>query len=280
MPKLPSKPGSNMAEAIQQSIESEIRSQVHDFLTGVIRSALSRASPIVGMLADVVASKLEKFATDSALPQVRLVDKPVTSTTTISSQRTRVDYAQTSIIAQCDLGKLITLNREKKTYYVTPLATGSALVSNGMPGDPTAIHVQIERTTDTKTQTIAGLTAHHVVETLTAIGVSAPSVSTDKWYAISDVVNGCARPGEPAGSYIEIPLRLEHKVDTSTSPVPLPTGMGLDIAKLLTVRVETTSVSKIPYDPALFEAPPDYVETSPFGTPLVGQQNPAPVSAH
>jgi len=129
MPKLPSKPGSNMAEAIQQSIESEIRSQVHDFLTGVIRSALSRASPIVGMLADVVASKLEKAVTDSAMPQVHLVDKPVTSTTTISSQRTRVDYAQTSIIAQCDLGKLITLNREKKTHYVTPLATGSALVS-------------------------------------------------------------------------------------------------------------------------------------------------------
>jgi hypothetical protein len=258
---MPTKPGFNPAQAIAQAFQAQIQDRIHDFLTGVIRAALTRASPILGALADTVASKLEKNVMGHVMPMVILKDKTITSTTTISPQRARVDYEHISIIAQCDAGKIITLNHDAKTYFVTTLDSSDALLAAAVHQNAAQVQVHIDRQKDDQVQTIAGMQAHHELETFSAPGI--PSATTDKWYALSDMPNACSQSGQIMAGNIEIPLRLERKVDMSTMPFQLPTMPGIDIATLLNTRIETTSISKIAYDPAFFDVPSGYTQVPP-----------------
>jgi hypothetical protein len=273
---MPSKPGFNPAQAMAQAFQAQIQDRIHDFLTGVIRGALSRASPILGMLADTVVSKLEKNVMGRVMPPVILKDKTVSSTTTISPQRARVDYEHISIIAQCDAGKVLTLNHDAKTYFVTTLDSSDALIAAAVQQNASQVQVHVDRQRDDQIQTIAGMQAHHEVETFSSPGI--PSATTDKWYALSDMTNGCGQSGQIMAGNIEIPLRLERKVDMSTMPIQLPTMPGFDIASLLNTRIETTSVSKIAYDPAFFDAPSGYTQVPPpsLAPPGAPPGNPSP----
>ena len=258
---MPSKPGFNPAQVMAQAFQAQIQDRIHDFLTGVIRAALSRASPILGSLADTVASKLEKNVMGHVMPTVIIKDKTISSTTTISPQRARVDYEHISLIAQCDAGKIITLNHDARTYFVTTLDSSDALIAAAVHQNASQAQVHIDRQKDDQVQTIAGMQAHHEVETFSAPGI--PSATTDKWYALSDMPNSCSQSGQIMAGNIEIPLRLERKVDLSTMPFQLPTMPGLDFASLLTTRIETTSISKIAYDPAFFDVPSGYTQVPP-----------------
>jgi hypothetical protein len=275
---MPSKPGFNPAQVMAQAFQAQIQDRIHDFLTGVIRAALTRASPILGALADTVASKLEKNVMGHVMPMVILKDRTISSTTTISPQRARVDYEHISIIAQCDAGKIITLNHDAKTYFVTTLDSSDALISAAVQQNASQAMVHIDHQRDDQVQTIAGMQAHHEVETFSAPGI--PSATTDKWYALSDIPNACSQSGKIMSGNIEIPLRMERKVDMSTMPFQLPTMPGLDIASLLTTRIETTSISKIAYDPAFFDVPSGYTQVpppslAPLGAPA-GSPSPQP----
>jgi len=267
IPNMPTKPGFNPAQAMEEALHSQLRDRIHDFIAGVIRGALSHASPLLGMLADTVASKLEESVMEHALPTIHLKDMKVSSTTTISSQRTRVDYEHISIIAQCDAGKLITMNRDAKTYFVTSLDSSDELTRSALAQSIAPSQVHIDRQPDDQVQTIAGMQAHHEVETFSAPGI--PSASQDKWYALSDMTNGCSESGQTMSGNIEIPLRLERKVDLSTLPFQMPkTNMpGFDLAEMLTTRVETTSVNKILYDPTFFDVPAGFTRVPPPGVP-------------
>jgi hypothetical protein len=272
IPNMPTRPGFNPAQAMEQALQAQLRDRLHDFLAGVIRGALTHASPILGMLADTVASKLENSVLDRALPTIHLKDMKVSSTTTISSQRTRVDYEHITIVAQCDTGKIITMNRDAKTYFVTALDSSDALIQSALTQNLAPAQVHIDRRPDDQVQTIAGMQAHHEVETFSAPGV--PSATQDKWYALSDMTNGCSQSGQTMAGNIEIPLRLERKVDVSTMPFQMPkvNMPGFDLAEMLTTRVETTSVSKIAYDPAFFDVAPGFTQVPPPGA----QASPGP----
>ena len=266
---MPSKPGFNPQQVIEEEFQAQLKERLHDFLTGVLRAALTHASPILGMLADAAVTKLENNVMEHAIPTVGLKEHTATSTTTISPQRTRVDYEHITIIAQCDAGKIVTLNQDSKTYFVTTLDSSDALISAAVTQNASQSAVHIDDQKDAQVQTIAGMEAHHEVETFSAPGI--PSATQDKWYALSDMTNGCSQSGQTMAGTIEIPLRVERKVDLSTMPFKMPTYPGLDLSQILNTRIETTSVTKIAYDPAFFDVPPGYTQVPPPGaTPLVG----------
>ncbi|MBV8222672.1 MAG: hypothetical protein JO293_04880 [Candidatus Eremiobacteraeota bacterium] len=269
MPGIPGAPGFKLPayfqQQIQQELEGQLSSRLHDFLTGVLRGALTRASPLIGFLANEVASKLEdkllsKVLPDPNMPIVKMKDVSISSTTTLSADRTRVDYAHISIIAQCDTGKMITLEHDKKTYFVTTLDANNAYIQSATSGGAGSMQIHIETVPDAQTETIAGLVAHHEVETLTASGIHVPKVTQDRWYAVSDMANACGGNGQRTNGNVEIPLRSVNKIDPKDLPITLPSMPGLDLNKLLSTQIETTSVKQITCAPQFFDVPPDYTQ--------------------
>lgn len=245
---------SNGAEAkkfMGQMMAKSVMAGVAQSLMGsVLQQVLSAVNPILGMAAQLIAAKAQQKLAQSMAPSMKMGVTEVQSeavTTTVSTLRRRIDDANITILVQCDLGRLVTIDNAAHTYSVKTfdeLATeGAAAVATDASGkeaqstDCKAPTATVDHSTDDQTDTIAGMTAHHKTETTIytfppgcvpkpdkASGVpdmSQQKWTTERWYAASDVPNQCAVPvagnarDQQVASTVEIPLRIIRKVDMS-----------------------------------------------------------------
>jgi len=190
----------------------------------VVQQLLGAVNPILAMAAQIVAAKAQAKLAQSMAPQMKTGVAEVQSeavTTTVSALRRRIDDGNVTILVQCDLGRIVTIDNAAHTYSVKTFdelaAEGAAAVASD------------------QTDTIAGVTAHHKTETTIytfpegcvpkpdkASGL--PDVSqqkwvTERWYGTSTIPNQCALPvagndrDPQAASTFEISLRIVRKVD-------------------------------------------------------------------
>jgi hypothetical protein len=231
-----------------------------------------------------------------AIMSMFMHNKPGSSTTTtIGPMRTRLDESDgTSTIIACDLQKMIFLDSKNKTYYETSfddltknMATAiSAAVAKAKTSTspPPAVNgtgemtVSFDEKPDDQTQVIAGITAHHAVDTITysmsgtgdcAKMASSNSMSYDIWYAPIPYKMSCpvhmkpvAMPQQPTSS---APCMQNFQVQANSraskgrlllkSTMTMgPKAMGISTTS------EVTSAQTIPYDQSFFDAPAAYTK--------------------
>ena len=196
-------------------------------------------------------------------------------TTTMSSQRTRIDVLNSTTLVQCDLRRIVVLNNDAKTYTAESFDdlaptnfVSSALAQAASSGHNGPAPVE-------KTETIAGMTAHQEVETM-SLGAGGMTKTQETWYgefSIPDQCNPTAASATNSSSstqmpHIRVPLRVVGKLNMpglSNLPSPPPgapanTPTMPDLAALLTTRYETTSVKEIPYEASYFDVPSGYTQ--------------------
>jgi hypothetical protein len=231
------------------------------------------------------------------------------STTTISTTRTRHDDGKgNSLIVQCDLRRIINVNDNTKTYSVTDfddvmkqLATAMAAAqakAGTPPPSATKINgtgsttISMDEKTDDQTQVIAGLTAHHAIDTITISTKGtgdcpnmSESMTDDVWYAASPIRMSCptkmppppampSGPGGQGGNPCAQNLAFQaNAVKSAQSRIILKSTMGLPAAQKAGFNVSTTtlvtSLKTQPYDPAFFDVPAGYtkVDASAMASP-------------
>jgi hypothetical protein len=226
-----------------------------------------------------------------------------TTTTTISPTRTRIDDGKGgSTIVQCDLRRIVTVDDNAKTYTVTDfddmmkqLSTALAQAkaqAQAKAGESTStIHgtgnttVSFDEKPDSQTQVIAGMTAHHAVDTITITmqgtgdcPSGSQSMSMDVWFAPSPVKMSCptkmAAPQPAGGGHSGSPCMQNmmfqaNTMRSSQARIPLKTTMSYAAGPMSFGTTSTvTSTKTIPYDPSFFDVPAGYtkVEASPFPT--------------
>lgn len=239
---------------------------------------------------------------------------PTTETLTIGPTRVRTDNGDTSQILQCDLKRIVHLDNKAKTYWVKtfdqmmtdmqnalksaqqkmktaspqPQATATTLKGSG------GMTIDVNDQPDSQTQTILGMTAHHIVETLTmkyagtgdCKGTGELTFKTDQWYIPNEIQApacpivprftpaggppaGAGGPNMPcmanfraqAGSHTHPADRFVLKEDLSMS---MPGGAPLGG---FGTHEEVTAYQKMAYDPALMDVPAGYAQVQAPQTP-------------
>jgi hypothetical protein len=109
-----------IGESASQLLGATVRSQIGSFLSSVLRTALSHANPILGAIANMVASKVTAKLTNIPInihpkPNVKIVAE-FEATTTIAPARSRTDIGPLSTIIQCDKQQIIVLDNVAKVY--------------------------------------------------------------------------------------------------------------------------------------------------------------------
>jgi hypothetical protein len=226
-------------------------------------------------------------------------DQPAT-TTTISTSRTRRDDGRgTSQIVECDLRRIITIDNNAKTYSVVDfddemkqvaaaLARAQAQAKAATPPPVTTktngtghTTISFDEKPDDQTQVIAGLTAHHAVDTITISTQGtgdcpnfSQSMTEDVWFAPSPVKMSCPTklappPAMPtgmgqSGSPCAQNLMLQANSVKSAQPrLLLKSTMSLGGQKAgmtFTTTTLVTSLKTQPYDPAFFDIPAGYTK--------------------
>jgi hypothetical protein len=234
-----------MGQAMGKSL---VAGMAQSLVGSVIQQVLGAINPILGMAAQLIAAKVQQKLSQGMAHQMKMGVTEVQSeavTTTVSTLRRRIDDGNITILVQCDLGRLVTIDNTAHTYFVKTFdelaAEGAAAVATDASGkdaqstDCKTPKAAVEHSSDDQTDTIAGMTAHHKTETTIytfppgcmpkpdkANGVpdmSQQKWTTERWYATSDVPNQCALPvagndrDSQAASTVEIPLRIIRKVD-------------------------------------------------------------------
>ncbi|HEY7981547.1 MAG TPA: hypothetical protein VID19_08670 [Candidatus Eremiobacteraceae bacterium] len=219
-----------------------------------------------------------------------------TSTTTISATRTRHDDGKgVSTIVQCDLRRIVTVDDNTKTYTVVDfddmmkqLSTALSQAQAKAGESASTVHgtgnttVSFDEKPDSQTQVIAGMTAHHAVDTITIsmqgsgdCPSGSQSMTMDVWYASSPVKMSCptkmAAPQVPArGSSpcMQNMMFQANNVRSSQARIPLKTTMSYG-AGPMTFGTTTTvsSVKTMPYDPSYFDVPAGYTKVEPSPPP-------------
>jgi hypothetical protein len=229
------------------------------------------------------------------------------STTTISTTRTRHDDGKgDSVIVQCDLRRIINVNDNTKTYSVVDFddvmkqVTAAMAAAQAKAGTPppsaTKINgtgsttISMDEKTDDQTQVIAGLTAHHAIDTITISTKGtgdcpnmSQSMTDDIWYAASPVRMSCPTKlpppppmptGGQGGNACAQNLAFQANSVKSAQPrIILKSTMGLPSAQKAGFNVSTTtlvtSLKTQPYDPAFFDVPAGYtkVDASAMASP-------------
>ena len=284
----------------------------------VVQQLLGAVNPVLAIAAQIATSKAQAKLAQSMAPQMKMGVAEVQSEavmTTVSALRRRIDDGNVTILVQCDLGRLVTIDNAAHTYSVKTFdelaAEGAAAVASAQSGTEAmsanckAPKATVDHSSDDQTDTIAGVTAHHKIETTIytfpegcvpkpdkARGI--PDMSqqkwiTDRWYGTSSIPNQGALPvagndrDPQAASTFEIPLRVVRKVDMgqmqsqldaqvksmASNPMVQSSGM-LDVmshlSDMMRFTTETQSVKQIPYDASSFEIPAGYTQTEGGGT--------------
>jgi hypothetical protein len=206
-----------------------------------------------------------------------------TVTTTTSTNRFRTDNGDTSTIVQCDLKRIVTLDNKAKTYSATTFADltksiggAQGLTSGDASKGTGSFTLKSDEKPDNQTQVIAGLTAHHVVRTMSVTengtgqcGNMQITMTQDEWYATNEApftcpnaASGSASGSNPlAGNPCFSHMQVASSGDAHSDRLPLKetdstTVMGMTIV----THSLTTSVKKIPYDSSFFDIPSGYAQ--------------------
>jgi hypothetical protein len=229
--------------------------------------------------------------------------KDTTTTTTISPTRTRIDDGKgVSTIVQCDLRRIVTVDDNSKTYSVvnfddmmkqlsTALSQAQAQAQAKSGGSTSTVHgsgnttVSFDEKPDNQTQVIAGMTAHHAVDTITVTmkgtgdcPSGSQSMSMDVWFAPAPVKMSCptkmAAPQVPSGGQAGNPCMQNmmfqaNSIRSSQARVPLKTTMNIGVQGMTFGTTSTvTSTKTMPYDPSFFDVPAGYTKVEPSPLPL------------
>jgi len=280
--------------AASQAVGAALKSQVLSFVSNVLQNALSHANPILGFIANRIASRMTAKLT--ALPMNVHLKPNVTvvaefeATTTIAPARTRMDVDNVSTIVQCDTQQVIVLDNTDKIYSVRSFSDSLKDADNGSPfgpfGTPDATQQTVEPQPDDGTETIAGLLSHH--DLITAPG-GFGTAKTDLWYADVPMMNACASAPQltDAGvvaataigqGSVRIPLRSvqwsELGYSAPAPPLPSPASSAAPVSyhdPMLETPgiawIETTSVTRLPYDASSFDVPAGYALATPEPDP-------------
>jgi hypothetical protein len=237
--------------------------------------------------------------------------KGTTSTTTTSTNRLRTDNGDTSTIMQCDLKRILTLDNNAKTFYALTFddlvkrmaaaanalsgvsAQNQAETSNSNIKGSGTVTITVDEKPDDQTQTIAGMTAHHVAKTLTIAMKGTGqckdqtiTMSTDEWYGKNEAPLQCpnvfksvGRPVNPFAAMQGMPCMQNVQTAVNEKDPPQPNRLPLRTDTTFSVsgmkfgsHIETDSVTKIPYDPKFFDVPAGYTQVSPPPMPTAPPQ--------
>ena len=220
-----------------------------------------------------------------------------TQTTTISSQRTRHDDGKgKAVIVQCDLKRIVNIDDNAKTYSVVNFddmmneMQAALKQAESKQANQPAINghgnmtFSFDEKPDDQTQTIAGMTAHHAVDTITMTSTgtgdcpnSSFSMTMDVWYAPSPVKMECpmklpsAAPpssGHGGNPCMQNMMVQANNVRGSQSRIPLKTTMSFPAGPMtIGSTEEVTSAKTIPYDPSYFDVPAGYTKVDVAATP-------------
>jgi hypothetical protein len=229
-----------------------------------------------------------------------------TTTRTLATNRSRDDDGTLSTIMQCDLKRMIHLDNNAKTYYVLTfdeLTAQMAAVQKAMantahttvtPPPASAapiegsggITISLNEQADSQTQTILGMTAHHVVTTMSMKGTGtgdcanfSMTMKTDEWYIPNELPALCKIP-MPSGTTsapnpqtaAQNPLagnpclqknkaEIDAKAHTGDRfALKQASTMTVSSAPGITTHVDITQYQKMPYDPAFFDVPAGYTQ--------------------
>jgi hypothetical protein len=212
-----------------------------------------------------------------------------TSTTTISAQRTRHDDGKgNTVIVQCDLKRVVNIDDNTKTYTVLNFddmmnaMTAALKEAQSKTGSPAPkingtgnMTFSFDEKPDDQTQTIAGMTAHHAIDTLTMTSTGTGdcpnasfSMAMDVWYAPSPIKMSCpmklpsaAPSGHAANPCMQNMMVQASNMRGSQGRIPLKTTMSIPMGPMtMTTTEEVTSVKTIPYDPSFFDVPAGYMK--------------------
>jgi hypothetical protein len=222
--------------------------------------------------------------------------KGTSDTTTISTSRTRHDDDKGhSTIVQCDLRRIVTIDDNAKTYSVVDFddmmkqLTTAVSQAQAKAGQSTTkvngtgnVTISFDEKPDSQTQVIAGMTAHHAVDTITMsmqgsgdCPSNSQSMTMDVWYAPAPVKMSCptrmAAPslGNRGGSPCMQSMMMQaNNMKSSQARIPLKTTMSIPMGPMTMGTTTTvTSVKTMPYDPAFFDVPAGYTKVDASVTP-------------
>jgi hypothetical protein len=222
------------------------------------------------------------------------------STTTISAFRTRRDDGKgTSTIVECDLSRIITIDDNAKTYTVVSFddemktlaaaiakAQAAAKAATPAPASTTMngtsrSAITFDEKPDDQTQVIAGLTAHHAVDTITisAQGTGdcpsySQSMTEDVWYAPPPIKMSCptklamptipSAPGQTTNPCAQNMMFQMNNVRSARARILLKSTMSIAAVQKAGMNISTTtqvtSLKTQPYDPAFFDIPAGYTK--------------------
>jgi hypothetical protein len=276
---------SALSDAAAQAVGGAVKSQIASFVSNVVQNAISRANPILGFIVNRIVSRMTAKLTNVPTnlhpkPNVTVVAE-FEATTTVAPARTRMDVGNISTIVQCDTQQVIVLDNSDKIYSTRSFADSLKDADAGAPSGPFVASDLTQQTIETQpddgTETIAGLLSHHDI-------VSAPDAfgfaKTDLWYADVPMANACATAPQltdvgvvPATALdqasVRIPLRSVQWSEMSLSaPQPPPVPYHDPMLQTPGIAwIETTTVTRLPYDPSLFDIPAGYVLATPEPSP-------------
>jgi hypothetical protein len=223
--------------------------------------------------------------------------KDMTTTTTISGTRTRNDDGNgVSTIVQCDLRRIVTINDNTKTYtaldfddMMKQMSTALAQAQTKAGESSTKVNgtgnttVTFDEKPDSQTQTIAGMTAHHAIDTITIsmqgtgdCPSGSQTMTMDVWYASSPVKMSCptkmAAPAAPSGGHgapcLQNMMFQANNARSSQARIPLKTTMNFAMGPMSMGTTSTvTSVKTMPYDPSYFDVPAGYTKVEAMASP-------------
>ncbi|HEY5094257.1 MAG TPA: hypothetical protein VII69_03965 [Candidatus Eremiobacteraceae bacterium] len=222
------------------------------------------------------------------------------TTTTISTYRTRRDDGKgTSTIVECDLSRIITIDDNAKTYTVlsfddemktvaAALAKAQAAAKAATPAPASTTMTGTGRTAitldekpDNQTQVIAGLTAHHAVDTITISEQGtgdcpsfSQSMTEDVWFAPPPVKMSCptklaiptipSAPGQSSNPCAQNMMIQANSVRSAQPRIMLKSTMSMPGSQKAGMNISTTtlvtSLKTQPYEPAFFDIPAGYTK--------------------
>jgi hypothetical protein len=216
--------------------------------------------------------------TTTALLPDGSIPSPHTTTITASAQRERTDDEFGTNVIECDRQRSISWREREGTYAAESfeeMAARYAEITAAMKASgesETSATVQDEA--DAKTTIIDGITAHHLVETVSSpMGTS----ESDVWYAPnadpftcptldamvpSDLITTSAQGGSGGMSISAGGLGRPR-----VPPGSLMLRDSMRLGPGISIVIEVTSIKTLPYDPSYFEPPASYIQASPQPLP-------------